>query len=237
MKLSSYGLLLAGVFVLTNACGGDDDDSSADGNAGSGPGPGTGGSGQAGPAANCSGRCSTKASACGLPSDLVPTYCQQLCDSSPTEAQLSCLEGKSCQELMNAGANALSLCPAGNQGTGGSGAGTGGSGAGTGGSSSGCKAERDCDDEGRVVTCDEKSGFPTTVTTPCDIGICKNGGECGYCDEKSDCVQPLVSCQCQDGQTINSGGSSFGDCSGGRCVNVPAAPSCGELCADHGGPA
>ncbi len=126
MKLSSYGLLFATFVALTNACGGDDD--AADDNGGGGSGPGTSGSGQTGPAANCPGRCSTKATACMLPTNIVDPYCQQLCGAAPTEGQMACLEGKSCQELTNAGANPLSLCPAGNPGGGGSGQGGSGQG-------------------------------------------------------------------------------------------------------------
>lgn len=133
------GLLVASLAWSPLACGGDDDDASA--NNGSG-GAGTGGSGTngSGPGANCSGRCATKAAACMLPANLVDPYCQQLCGTSPTEGQLVCIEGKSCQELSST-QNPLSLCPDG--GTGGSGtggSGTGGSGtggSGTGGSGTG----------------------------------------------------------------------------------------------------
>ncbi|HEU4411353.1 MAG TPA: hypothetical protein VFS43_39240 [Polyangiaceae bacterium] len=197
MKLSSAcGLLLAALFALTNACGGDDDDdaSANNGSGGSGTngsgtnGSGTGGSGT-GPAANCAGRCSVKATACMLPAELVDPYCQQLCGPSPTEGQLTCLEGKSCQELMDA-VEPLSLCPAGTPGTGGSGtggSGTGGSGtggSGTGGSGTGDRAELGevCDCSGAITCLDTEKGpcvgdltcldFATDSTNPDLLGVC-----------------------------------------------------------------
>lgn len=229
MKLSSYGLLLGALslFALTNACGGDDDDddSSADnGSGGSGTnGSGTGGSGTngsgTGPAANCAGRCSTKATACMLPTPLVDPYCQQLCGASPTEGQLACLEGKSCQELTST-QDPLSLCPAGPSGTGGSGtggsgtggSGTGGSGtngSGTGGSGGGSTGPRAalgevCDCGGAITCLDTEKGpcegdltcldFATDSTNPDFLGFCSqkctpNGTDQADCPGGFTCTQ------------------------------------------------
>jgi hypothetical protein len=222
MKLSSYGLLLGALslFALTNACGGDDDDDDSSANNGTGGsgtnGSGTGGSGTngsgTGPAANCSSRCSTKATACMLPANLVDPYCQQLCGASPTEGQLACLEGKSCQELTST-QDPLSLCPAGPSGTGGAGGGgTGGSGTGgSGGGSTGDRAELgeicDCGgaqtcldtEKGPCVgdlTCLDFFGSDNSSSDPDFLGFCAqqckaDGTEQADCPNGFKCVEQL----------------------------------------------
>jgi hypothetical protein len=60
----------------------------------------------------CTSRCASKLSACGAPSDAASQGCAQLCGQSLTEAQLTCLEGRSCEELETLD-SVDELCPAG----------------------------------------------------------------------------------------------------------------------------
>ncbi len=49
--------------------------------------------------ANCPSRCAMVSTACGAPADIATAACADVCGSSPTEAQLECLESSSCAEL------------------------------------------------------------------------------------------------------------------------------------------
>ena len=62
-------------------------------------------------AADCQSRCKTKATQCGAPADQGTQACASLCDGSFTDAQLVCLEGKSCEVLNAEGTTINSVCP------------------------------------------------------------------------------------------------------------------------------
>ena len=47
----------------------------------------------------CLARCESKVSGCEAPPSMVRQACDGLCDSSPTRAELECLEARSCREL------------------------------------------------------------------------------------------------------------------------------------------
>ena len=121
------------VFILSIACGSDDNG----GSAGSGVvGGSAGAAGGTTLAANCSERCEARASSCGAPASTAASTCAELCSMNVTEEQAQCLESTSCSAL-----EALSgSYPCGiGEGVGGSGGSSSGgsSSGGSGGSSSG----------------------------------------------------------------------------------------------------
>src|SRR5687768_16537773 len=63
-------------------------------------------------AQQCNSRCQTKMTTCEAPSNVVTQGCGQLCGNTLTEAQLSCLEGKTCETIAKAETFDL-LCPGG----------------------------------------------------------------------------------------------------------------------------
>ena len=62
-------------------------------------------------AADCAQRCKTKATTCGANDSQATQACASLCDGSYTDAQLVCLEGKSCEVLNTEGTTINSVCP------------------------------------------------------------------------------------------------------------------------------
>ena len=83
-------------------------------------------------AADCQSRCKTKATQCGAPADQGTQACASLCDGSFTDAQLVCLEGKSCEVLNAEGTTINSVCPDTSGGSSGSSGSSGTSGGGGG---------------------------------------------------------------------------------------------------------
>ena len=61
--------------------------------------------------ADCTARCKTKATECGASADQGASSCASLCDGSFTDAQLTCLEQKSCDQLNASGGSINSICP------------------------------------------------------------------------------------------------------------------------------
>lgn len=61
----------------------------------------SGGSGSGSePAANCVDRCAAKVQSCGQDPQVARSFCESsICSSTPTEDQLSCAEGKTCEEI------------------------------------------------------------------------------------------------------------------------------------------
>ncbi len=74
----------------------------------------------------CSSRCQTKMTSCDAPANIVSQGCGQLCGNTLTEAQLSCFEGKSCQDIEKA-ESFDALCPAGSSSSSSSSSGSSGS--------------------------------------------------------------------------------------------------------------
>jgi len=112
------------VTLLLAACGSDDSSTTPGGSAGNGG--GAAGSSQL--AENCSGRCQTRAEACGAPASMATSECAKLCALSVTESQALCLEATPCAQMQAAFAGGQYPCGIGQSGTGGSGGGgTGGS--------------------------------------------------------------------------------------------------------------
>ncbi|MCB9547134.1 MAG: hypothetical protein H6706_14985 [Myxococcales bacterium] len=70
-----------------------------------------------GPAADCADRCVAKVVECGDTAANAQTFCQSFCGDEPTEAQLSCAEGKTCEQLQTEenvcgiGADGGGACP------------------------------------------------------------------------------------------------------------------------------
>ncbi|MGN6110744.1 MAG: hypothetical protein ACTHU0_36915 [Kofleriaceae bacterium] len=54
-----------------------------------------------GPPPDCAARCSSKAQQCGAPPDRATAECASLCPKVTSSAQLSCIEGSSCSDLMD----------------------------------------------------------------------------------------------------------------------------------------
>jgi hypothetical protein len=99
--------LVAMAPFLVSACG-DADDTGGGGSGGHGS---TGSTGSGAPAPDCAERCAAKAGECGAPPDVAANACGQLCGMSLTEAQMTCLEAKSCNELADAfGGGSTSIC-------------------------------------------------------------------------------------------------------------------------------
>ena len=82
-----YGILILGAMLWLGACGDEDDD-------------GDGGNSDA-PAVNCQSRCEQRLAECDVPAAAATQGCQNdVCNFSPTEAQLSCAEASTCEEIL-----------------------------------------------------------------------------------------------------------------------------------------
>lgn len=107
MRFAMTRWLLALGAVGLMACGGDDDDDDA----------GDGGMQQAGgdqPAANCVPRCEAKLNDCGQ--GQFAALCASAVCGDATEAQLTCVEGTACDQLVAAAGSGMSLCGIGEDG-------------------------------------------------------------------------------------------------------------------------
>jgi hypothetical protein len=102
---------LAGLVVLA-ACSSDSSSSPND-NASS---SGTSGTTPTVTVAACKSRCSAKLDGCGAPAAQSESRCTQLCGPGLSESQVTCLEGKGCEELKGS-KSAEELCPTGSGST------------------------------------------------------------------------------------------------------------------------
>lgn len=130
--------------------------------------------------ADCSTRCESKIKQCPSLADQAQQGCSQLCGAQLTEGQMTCLEGKTCEQFAQAD-SFNELCPAGSS--------SGGSSSGSSGTPSGLKKA------GEACTCEGSgSGWQQCSSTsgPCEAGLvcfgidgknvcgstCKNGEPC-----------------------------------------------------------
>jgi hypothetical protein len=131
--------------------------------------------------ADCSSRCDTKLKQCPDLAAQAPQGCSQLCGAQLTEGQMSCLEGKTCEQLAQADSfNAL--CPAGSTSS------SGGTTSSSGSTGTFKKAGEACVCEGSQSGWQQCSG----TSGPCEAGLvcygidkdtvcgtsCKNGEAC-----------------------------------------------------------
>src|ERR1043165_1117719 len=94
--LAGLGFVAVCVFVACSSSSTGTNNSSSGSSSG---GPSRGGTPIS--TADCDKRCKAKATACEAPAGQADQPCSQLCGSSPTTEQLTCLEAKTCQELAN----------------------------------------------------------------------------------------------------------------------------------------
>ena len=129
------------------------------------------------PQADCNTRCKAKATTCGATAAQADQGCGQIC-TSYTVDQLSCLEGKSCDQLQNASLS--TLCPAAPGSSSGT-SGTSGASSGTSGTS-GTTTKFSCSLNGTCYKCDSSEGVQKcSITTGPGPGCTKT--DTSYCEE------------------------------------------------------
>jgi hypothetical protein len=70
----------------------------------------TSGATTSGGATDCSSRCVLKATTCGAPSSSAQSECDAICSHSPSESDISCLEGTSCSTLISSFQSGMAVC-------------------------------------------------------------------------------------------------------------------------------
>lgn len=169
------GLVSASFVLVTAACSGSSNNSDGSSNGGSSNGGASSSGGTPVPTADCKSRCEKKAAECGAPAKDAEQGCSNTCNGGLTNTQLTCLEGKSCQELESKSVDAL--CPGGGTSSGGqSSSGTSGqSSSGSGGNKFSCSLNGTCykcqDSEG-VQKCSLQTG-PGPGCTKTDSSYCE----------------------------------------------------------------
>lgn len=91
MRLSRLTFISFFAFILS--CGGNDSNDTANDKA-----------------ENCLSRCSQKAETCKAQGAIGQKACSMLCDKSPTETNLGCVEKKTCNELTQAEIDGTTVC-------------------------------------------------------------------------------------------------------------------------------
>ena len=166
---------------------------------------GTSGSGTSGgtpaSAADCASRCEAKFTMCGdAPANVKSDCSSQVCNASPTAAQLTCLEGKSCADIAGS-MGFTSLCP----GSASTSGGTSGTPAGVTCGNATCSATQYCrlSYDSSAMTWNAGS----CATTP---AACTSKGPADLCDcmqMNADCpTSGVISTKCSQ----SNGGLSFG---------------------------
>ncbi len=177
----------------------------AGGSAASDPGP------QAG--ANCGARCQDKAAKCGAPGAIAIQTCADLCGKSPTEAQLICLEGESCQSLMGAMGSGGSVCDIGVPG---------GSSTTPTGTTDASGTQQSCTpgtapkcDGDWLVSCKEISGVPAVERL-----------KCGFRCKSAECIHSYTLCK----PKWSEGSACSDDCDGGAVYTGDHGRYCTSTC-------
>ncbi|CAN5757026.1 hypothetical protein BH11MYX4_BH11MYX4_25150 [soil metagenome] len=165
--------------------------------------------------ADCTTRCKTKATECGAPADQGASSCASLCDGSFTDAQLTCLEQKSCAQLNASGGTINSLCPD----TSGGSSGSSGSSSGTSGSSGDKKALGDS------CTC---AGVSASSEGLCagTSEECASGLSCIYGSGSSGKGTCMGASCCDKTSACDADKSLLKSCTAGSCKTAPIGYYC-----------
>ena len=184
---------------------------------------GSGGVPDTGPpaGANCGARCQNTAARCGAPGAIAIQTCAGLCDKAPTEAQLICLEGESCQSLMGAMGSGGTVCDIGVPGGSSSTATDAGSSSGggkdaTSSTQQSCKlgTAPKCDDDW-LVSCKEIAGVPAVERL-----------KCGFRCKGAKCIYSHTLCK----PKWSEGSSCSDDCDGGAVYTGDHGRYCSSTC-------
>jgi hypothetical protein len=161
--------------------------------------------------ADCKSRCSSKATTCGATSTQAAETCGSLCDGTLTDSQLTCLEGKSCNEL--ASANLASLCPGSTSTSGGT------SGSGTSGGGGGSKQLGDSCTCANVSS--SSQGLCSGTSEECASGL-----SCVYDTGSSGAGQCMGSKCCDTTSACDANPSLLKSCTAGSCKKASLGYFC-----------
>jgi hypothetical protein len=139
------------------------------------------------PATDCQARCSAKAVTCNAPSSSTSSRCASVCGSSPSEAEMTCLESASCHDLVAGGIPSKCKAPSDTPDSGGGGA---------------------LQKLGGSCSCGAGATFCSSASGPCEAGLTCFNGRC----HGAPCDITASSKKCPASQTCDLAGSTTGWC-------------------------